>query len=272
MAIPKKIHWCWLSGDPLPKTIQQCVNSWKRIMPDYEIILWDKSRFDIHSVKFVEDACAHKKWAYAADYIRLWALYTEGGIYLDSDVMVFGRFDKFLHHSVFSSIEYVPAMYVHRNEKYKYAGYGIQAAILGAEKGHGWIKACLEHYSREKIFKMGCDNNLTDVEVCPWALARMAESYGFRYDLPVDEFQYLNDGIVIYPLKVFSMLYSKVDMQTVAIHVGEGSWFGDTYHRQRRSEPRWRKLHRYLCSNYRFFGMLHFRYKEFCRKNIAVKI
>ena len=74
MAIPKKIHWCWLSGDPLPVKIQDCINSWKRVMPDYEIVLWDKQRFDIHSVKFVADACNARKWAFAADYIRLYAL------------------------------------------------------------------------------------------------------------------------------------------------------------------------------------------------------
>lgn len=49
---------------------------------------WDKKAFDIHSVKWVEDAYAQKKWAFCADYIRAYALFTEGGFYLDSDVIV----------------------------------------------------------------------------------------------------------------------------------------------------------------------------------------
>ncbi|MDR3128763.1 MAG: hypothetical protein LBU03_00695 [Tannerellaceae bacterium] len=108
MAIPKKIHWCWLSKDPLPPRVKKCLKSWKRVMPDYEIICWDKERFDIDSVQFVKDACAARKWAFAADYIRLYAVYTEGGIYLDSDVLVFRRFDCFLNHGAFSGIEFHP--------------------------------------------------------------------------------------------------------------------------------------------------------------------
>ena len=80
------------------------------MIPDYEIVCWDKERFDIESVPFVKHAYACRKYAFAADYIRLYALYTEGGIYLDSDVMAFKRFDRFLHHTAFSSIEYIPAM------------------------------------------------------------------------------------------------------------------------------------------------------------------
>lgn len=103
-------------------------------MPDYEIICWDKDRFDIHSVPFVDQAYACRKYAFAADYIRLYALYTEGGIYLDSDVMVFERFDKFLNHSAFSSVEYIPAMIPWRNENNKYMGYAINGAMIASEK------------------------------------------------------------------------------------------------------------------------------------------
>ena len=86
MSIPKIIHYCWLSGDPYPELVQFCMQSWKEKLPDYDFVLWDKSHFDIHSVPWVEQACSAKKWAFAADYIRLYALYNYGGIYLDSDV------------------------------------------------------------------------------------------------------------------------------------------------------------------------------------------
>ena len=45
--IPKIIHYCWLSGDPFPESIQRCIDSWKRVLPDYEIVLWDTKRFNI---------------------------------------------------------------------------------------------------------------------------------------------------------------------------------------------------------------------------------
>ena len=101
--IPKKIHYCWLSGEDIPFNTQLCLNTWKKIMPEYEIILWDKNRFDIKSVLYVEEACKKKKWAFASDYIRAYALYTEGGIYMDSDVFfVTKKFDQFLEYDFFS--------------------------------------------------------------------------------------------------------------------------------------------------------------------------
>ena len=78
-------------------------------MPDYELKLWDTHNFDIeNSTPYVKEAFANRKWAFVADYIRLYALYTEGGIYLDSDVKVLKSFDGFLHHKFFTSMEYHP--------------------------------------------------------------------------------------------------------------------------------------------------------------------
>lgn len=68
--IPKIIHYCWLSGDPYPEKIQQCIASWKAILPDYKIKLWDMNSFDTNSIDFVKEAVLLKKWAFAADYIR----------------------------------------------------------------------------------------------------------------------------------------------------------------------------------------------------------
>ena len=102
--IPKIIHSCWLSGDPFPEDIQRCIDSWKAILPEYKIILWDKNRFDINSVPYVKEAFEAKKYAFCADYIRIYALYKYGGIYLDSDVMVYKSFDPFLNLHAFASM------------------------------------------------------------------------------------------------------------------------------------------------------------------------
>lgn len=103
--IPKKIHYCWLSNDAMPEKLQHCVESWKNNLPDYEIIKWDLKKFPLEKSIWVRQAYERKKYAFAADYIRLYALVTEGGIYLDSDVEVLKTFDDLLH---------LPFLYVRR--------------------------------------------------------------------------------------------------------------------------------------------------------------
>ena len=85
LMVPKIIHYCWLSDDPFPEKIQMCIESWKKVMPDYELKLWNTQTFDIeNSVPYVREAFANRKWAFVADYIRLYALYTEGGFRCES--------------------------------------------------------------------------------------------------------------------------------------------------------------------------------------------
>lgn len=120
--IPKKIHFCWLSGDEFPPFIRHCIDTWKQVLPDYELVLWNTKRFDINSVPWVKEAFEAKKYAFAADYIRLYSVYTEGGIYLDSDVEVLKRFDDLLQYKSFIGFEAA-------TEK------KVEAAIFGAEPG-----------------------------------------------------------------------------------------------------------------------------------------
>lgn len=136
--IPKLIHLCWLSGDPYPAKIRRCLDSWKKHLPDYQIMLWDANRFDIASTPWVAEAFAAKKYAFAADYIRLYALYNYGGIYLDSDVEVLRSFDELLELPYFAGVE---------------TSGTIEAAVLGAEKGCDWIKACLDYYKGRRFVR-----------------------------------------------------------------------------------------------------------------------
>ena len=100
--IPKVIHYCWFGGNPLPELVQNCINSWKKYCPDYEIIQWDESNFDISSNQYVAEAYAARKWAFVSDYVRLYALYHNGGIYLDTDVEVLKPLDCFLNEEAFT--------------------------------------------------------------------------------------------------------------------------------------------------------------------------
>jgi len=134
--IPKVIHYCWLSDEPKPKNVRQCIKSWKRLLPDFEIRCWDARSFDFDSVPFTRQAMECRKWAFVSDYIRLHALYTQGGIYLDSDVQVLQRFDRLLEYDLFTGIE-------KRGDTDRLF---IEAAIIGACPGNATIGKCLDFY------------------------------------------------------------------------------------------------------------------------------
>lgn len=157
--IPKIIHYCWLSNDPMPAELKRCIKSWKRKLPDYKIKKWDTHNFDIYSIPFVAEACKMRKWAFACDYIRVYALYTEGGIYLDSDVFVRNSLDFCLANRAFSAVECYPDLVEkiyaegqvdaegNKRKDIQYIdGIQIQAAILGAEKGHPFMRDCMNYY------------------------------------------------------------------------------------------------------------------------------
>lgn len=136
--IPKIIHFCWLSGDEYPDSIKKCIDSWYSTLPGYEIRLWDTDRFDICSNVWVREAYEVKKYAFAADYIRLYALYHYGGIYLDSDVLVYRSFDDLLNLPYFIGEDRV---------------HCFEPAIIGATKGCSWIKEVMTLYDNRHFVK-----------------------------------------------------------------------------------------------------------------------
>lgn len=94
--IPKIIHYCWLGDSEFPELVKKCIQSWKKKMPDWEFILWDKNCLKDLNSDWVNEAYSTKKYAFAADYIRLYAVNKFGGFYLDSDVEVLKNFAPLL--------------------------------------------------------------------------------------------------------------------------------------------------------------------------------
>lgn len=137
MAIPKIIHYCWLSGEPFPDLVQKCIKSWKEHLSDYEFVLWDLKKIKKYSCLWVESAITEKKWAFATDYIRLYALYNYGGIYLDCDVEVLKSFDDLLERNCFIGRE------SHKNV--------VEAAVMGVEPNLAWVKKSLDWYKDRKF-------------------------------------------------------------------------------------------------------------------------
>lgn len=236
--IPKIIHYCWFSGRPLTPFAKRCIRSWKKVMPDYELRLWTSEDIKdiIQSVPFAKHAYEAKKWAFVADYVRLYALYTEGGIYLDSDVKVIKRFDKFLGCAFFSSNEKT-AYYYNKETQSKLQddgtpidsdeiviGMGIQAAIMGSIKGHPFIMDCLDYY-QTLTFNISGETDINDY-ITVFHISRIAaQKYGYKY---VDCYQLLSNDMHIYPSSTFvgNMLFYK-KREAYAIHLCNGSWHED---------------------------------------------
>jgi hypothetical protein len=201
MAIPKKIHYCWLSGEKMPKEIRVSIASWKKVMPDYEFVLWDQNKFDINSVQWVEEACSVKKWAFAADYIRLYSVYTEGGIYFDSDVYTFKRFDDLLGYDFFTCYEWKQKTRIFKDvinsdmDDIQVVGdIQFEAAIFGGIQEHPFLKDCMEWYENHHYILPSGEQN--DKVIAPQIYAAIAQKYGFRY---IHEEQKLKNNMIIFP-------------------------------------------------------------------------
>ena len=103
--IPKKIHYTWFSGEPIPSSLQACIDSWKRFCPDYEIIRWDTGNYDVSKYQYTKQAYELRKWGFIADVARLDILYQNGGIYLDVDVELIRNMDELLYQPAFCGVE-----------------------------------------------------------------------------------------------------------------------------------------------------------------------
>lgn len=215
--IPKIIHLCWLSGDPYPPKIAKCLNSWKKYLPDYEVILWDTNRFDLNSSIWVKQAFENRKFAFAADYIRFYALYNMGGIYLDSDVEVLKTFDDLLDLPYFVGAEKAGTP---------------EAAIMGAEKGCDWIKQCLDYYDSRSFVK---DDGSLDIRKLPEIMHEQIIKLKPIRVLSLDESKKIrsldfskevlifNDAY--FSPKVFDSREVELTPYTYAIHHYQNSWF-----------------------------------------------
>lgn len=229
--IPKIIHMVWLSGEPYPALVRRCLRSWRRVLPDYELKIWTMDNFDTQAVRYVREAVSVRKWAPASDYIRLWALYNYGGVYMDSDVFVRRNFGRWMESEVFSAIEcslqpidredYVDEQGRLLDESiFNVPGIGLQAAVVASVKGHPFVRRCMDYFEREPYILP--DGSYANSKfIAPSIFARMAVDFGFRY---VDREQHLDQGILILPSAAISSTLRSVGEQALAIHCCNGNW------------------------------------------------
>ena len=103
--IPKKIHYCWFGRNPKPALAEKCIASWKKFCPDYEIIEWNEDNFDINMNGYTRMCYEQKKYAFLSDYVRLFVVAQEGGIYFDTDVEVVKNIDALVQQDAFFCFE-----------------------------------------------------------------------------------------------------------------------------------------------------------------------
>jgi hypothetical protein len=229
--IPKIIHYCWFGNGKIPSDQITYINEWKRLMPDYQIKCWNEKNFNISAYPFARDAYNEKKFAFVADFVRVWALYNEGGVYMDTDVKVNKSFDEFLKYTLFTSYEYHPK-YEHMPKIYsmldengfrkkdvpadeKIPGCGLFSALLASEPQTEFMKDLFELYSRLTFAE--CKEKKYTI---PTTLALVAEHFGFRYR---NEFQLLKGNFAVFPANVFAS-YQNETKNSVVVHKCAGSW------------------------------------------------
>lgn len=206
--IPRIIHYCWFGRGEQPKLLKKCKASWAKHLGDYKLMEWNESNFDIEMNTYVKQAYASKKYAFVSDYVRLYALYHYGGIYLDTDVEVVQSLDCFLQHEAFTGFE---------DHKY------LQSGTMGASPGHPFIKSLLEHYDHRAFIK---EDGAMDLTTNTMMISTYCKEHGLQAN---GKYQTLQHGLVVYPRTYFSP-YDYIDGryhtsdQTYTIHHFAHSW------------------------------------------------
>ena len=207
----KIIHYIWFGGNPLSDLTKKCIETWKKYLPDFEIMEWNEKTFDVNQCAFVKEAYEQKKWAFVADYTRFKVLEKYGGIYLDTDMEITADISKFLEKDLFLGVE---------DSKM------INAAVVWAKEPHNpHIQDIVKIYESKEHFNETGD--LYDESV-PRVLTKYFEQFGF--DGQKDEIQTFDDDkVYVYPMEYFYPLSydyqnNKFTDNSVMIHHFDATW------------------------------------------------
>lgn len=206
--IPKKIHYCWFGKNPLPWDVKKCIESWEKFCPDYEIVQWNESNFDVQSHPFMKAAYEAKAWAFVSDYARLQVIYDQGGIYLDTDVELIRKPDFLLEHSSYFGVQ--------QSDRRVNTGLGF-----GAEAGHPAILAMVQMYDRATF-----DPEHKIELACPVLNTLALEPFGYVFSEQILQLP----GVTIYPPCWFDPLApgdteNLLCPESVSIHHYSNSWY-----------------------------------------------
>lgn len=208
--IPKKIHYIWVGKKPMPYEFEKNIDSWRKYNPDYEIIRWDESNYDVNANKYTRQAYESKEWGFVVNYMRLDILYKNGGVYLDTDVEAVSNFDKLLNDDMFMCMGCADRV----NNG---CGFGTVAE-------NELIKNIMSAFESEEFIKDGKPSK----KPCHTFLHPALRKYGFEIE---NKYQKIN-GAVLYPAEVMSPLRIEgiddwITEKTVSIHKEAATWKSD---------------------------------------------
>ncbi len=204
----KILHYCWFGGSPLPSQAIKYMDSWKKFCPEFKIKRWDETNFDIESVRFVAQAYKEKKWAFVSDYVRTYALFHEGGLYVDTDVEFIRSIDDLTFTSFmgFETCQYVnPGLVLYAANPY----LNIYSKIL-------------ERYEKTEF-----NSDLLTHITSPVIYTEVLQEMGLKLNNTLQRI----DNITIYPTEFFQPLGSvfggkdNFTNNTRTIHHYDASWF-----------------------------------------------
>lgn len=211
--IPKVIHYCWFGGAPLPELAQKCIGSWKKYCPDYEIIEWNESNYDVTKNQYLREAFQAKQWGFIADYARLDVIIENGGIYLDTDVEIIKPIDNLLTEKAFVGFE---------DSSHINFGQGF-----GGEKGSFFLKYVMDtSYGKRHMIR---DDGSLDLLPSP----QVNTSAFVKKGLVLDNSKQELNGITVFPSDYFcpkDYLTRRLHItpNTYSIHHFDGSWLPES--------------------------------------------
>lgn len=182
MTIPKIIHFCWFGKGKYSELISSCIESWNDKCSDYQIMLWNEDNFDVNSIQFTKEAYKMKKWAFVADYVRLYALYNYGGVYLDTDIYLLDNFDDYLHYDLL--LGYTEDVY-------------ISTSFIAACKKNEWIKSIMDYYDNRRFIV----NGRSDMKINPIVFTEISMKH---YDFKIGDCQINNINSHIFSSEYFN--------------------------------------------------------------------
>lgn len=206
MKIPKTIHYCWFGGGEKSDLMKKCIESWNKVMPEYEIIEWNESNFYSEN-RYFNEALELKKYAFASDYARLKIIYEHGGVYLDTDVEVLKDLTPILDKGDFMAME-----------KTCNVATGLGFA---AEKNNEVVGRLLQDYDNISfVTEEGYDNM-----PCPQRNTLALKEYNFQPKQVIQQIK----NVIIYPSDYFCpMNYDTGEINltenTYTIHHYAYSW------------------------------------------------
>ena len=128
--IPLIVHYCWMSNDAWDNKTKKCYNSWKKLIPEYDYMLWNSQTLpqEVMEIKTVKNAIKAKKWAFVADYVRIWALYNYGGLYMDLDVELLKKPNSLFNSDIIFGLEstQIGALFIAAIPKHEFIGYVLE--------------------------------------------------------------------------------------------------------------------------------------------------